>query len=181
VSFALIGMSKLKITSNQGNQISNMKATLEVLPIANCPGPMFFLCFSLFKKKKKKKKKEHSFRPTHIHCTPGLAGLRPASMHLAQVCRGYVRSDNYQKPYLTTQKSISLLKVKIIWLVTMDKEKGTKGLPDNNSQFVQSFFRRFIPCRFLVVCPTSTVELAVNHNLHIPYRCRLCTYNRQVG
>ena len=62
---------------------------------------MFFMYFFFFflKKRKEKKKKEQSFRPTHIHCTPGLAGLRPARRHLAQVCREYVRSVNYLKLY----------------------------------------------------------------------------------
>jgi len=46
-------------------------------------------------KEKEKEKKEQPFRPTHIHCTPGLAELRPAIRHLAQVCGGYVRSVNY--------------------------------------------------------------------------------------
>jgi len=72
------------------------------ISIVKCRMYVYFYFFG----KKRKRKKEQFFRPTHIHCTPGLAGLRPAIRHLAQVCRGYVRSVNHSKPYQTTIPSL---------------------------------------------------------------------------
>ena len=118
--FKAIGVSGCKVsfgTLHLHYQISmtttlqNMKVRPGSISIVNCPTYLqrknIFFIFYFYKKRNTS---SPFVRPIHIHCTPGLAGLRPASRHLAQVCGGYVRSVNCIYPrkknfsYLQSQK-----------------------------------------------------------------------------